>query len=304
MNLRAMKPDQRRALERAHAHSLSFHESLPERPQHVTATLEDLRDAIGGPTPEMGAPSDEVIDLLVEAVEPGLMGMVGSRFFGWVIGASHPAGIAADWLTSAWGQNAGLYHVTPAAAVVEEVASEWLLDILRLPPECSIGFVTGATLANFTCLAAARGEVLRRVGWDVEVDGLTGAPVVNVFAGCDAHSTVFSSLQYLGLGRERVIAIGTDEAGRMDAEALETAMGRHSGPAIVIAQAGQINTGAFDPVGEISEIAHRQDAWVHVDGAFGLWARACPARAHLAEGVDLADSWATDGHKWLQTPYW
>lgn len=298
-----MKPDERRALERAHAHSLAFRESLAERPQHVSATLEELREAIGGPTPEMGSPSDEVIDRLARAVEPGLRGMAGSRFFGWVIGASHPAGVAADWLTSAWGQNAGLYNVTPAAAVVEEVASEWLLDILRLPSECSVGFVTGATLANFTCLAAARGEVLRRAGWDVEADGLIGAPQVNVFVGRDAHSTVFSALQYLGLGRERAIAIGTDKAGRMDAEALETAMARHSGPAIVISQAGQINTGAFDPVGAISEIAHRHDGWVHVDGAFGLWARACPAREHLAEGVDAADSWATDGHKWLQTPY-
>ncbi|MEN8145517.1 MAG: pyridoxal-dependent decarboxylase [Gemmatimonadota bacterium] len=298
-----MRPDHLRALERAHARSVAFQESLPERPQHVTATLSELREAIGGPTPEAGSPSDEVIDRLADAVEPGLMGMAGPRFFGWVIGASHPAGIAADWLTSAWGQNAGLYTVTPAAAVVEEVAAGWLLDILQLQPECSVGFVTGATLANFTCLAAARGEILRQAGWDVEADGLFGAPPVHVYVGRDAHTTVFSALQYLGMGRERVIAIGTDDEGRMDAEALDIAMARHGGPAIVVTQAGQINTGAFDPVGVVSDIAHRHGAWVHVDGAFGLWARACPARAHLAEGVDSADSWATDGHKWLQTPY-
>ena len=229
--------------------------------------------------------------------------MAGSRFFGWVIGASHPMGVAADWLTSAWGQNAANHVASPAAAAAETVAARWLLDILDLPPEASVGFVTGATAANHVCLAAARGSVLRRFGWDVEGDGLFGAPPIHVVVGDDAHTTVFSALQFLGLGHNRVIRVAADAQGRMLLPAFEQTMASlPPGPVIVVMQAGQLNTGGFDPAAIVA-IAHARGAWVHVDGAFGLWARACPRVAYLAQGLEDADSWATDGHKWLQTPY-
>jgi glutamate/tyrosine decarboxylase-like PLP-dependent enzyme len=231
------------------------------------------------------------------------MGMAGPRFFGWVIGASHEVGVAADMLTSAWGQNAGMYAGTPAAAVAEKAAGDWLLDILRLPKDCSVGFVTGATMANFACLAAARNEVLRRAGWDVEAKGLYGAPRVRVLLGADAHTTVYAALRFLGFGAETAEPISTDDQGRMKADVLARALAQGEGPAIVIAQAGQINTGAFDPVGEIASACRAHDAWLHVDGAFGLWARAVPEMADMTSRLEEADSWATDGHKWLQLPY-
>ena len=229
--------------------------------------------------------------------------MVGPRFFGWVIGATEPAGMAADWLTSAWAQNVGNAHATPAASACEERTGQWLLDLLDLPRESSIGFVTGATIANFTCLAAARGEVLRRVGWDAEADGLFGAPPIHVVLGEEAHSTVSSGLRYLGLGAKRVVSVPVDEQGLMKPGAFAKAVEKLDGPIIAIAQAGHINSGGFDPFEEIAAAAHAKGAWLHVDGAFGLWARACPDRAHLGRGLDLADSWGVDGHKWLQTPH-
>lgn len=254
-------------------------------------------------TPERGAPMEAVVAELASLAEPGLANMVGPRFFGWVIGATEPAGVAADWLTSAWGQNTGNAHATPASSACEEVSGRWLLDLLDLPRESSVGFVTGATIANFTCLAAARGEVLRRTGWDVEADGLFGAPNVHVVLGEEAHSTVFSGLRYLGLGAKRVVSVPVTEQGLMKAGAFARAIEKLDGPIIAIAQAGHINSGGFDPFKEIAEAAHAKGAWLHVDGAFGLWARACPDRAHLGRGLELADSWGVDGHKWLQTPH-
>jgi glutamate/tyrosine decarboxylase-like PLP-dependent enzyme len=262
-----------------------------------------MRSLFDAPTPEQGAPSADVIQDLVTLSASGLRAMTGPRFFGWVIGASHPVGVAADWLTAAWGQNAGNHEASPAAAAAEAVAAKWLLNLLDLPRDASVGFVTGATMASFVCLAAARGAVLRRVGWDVERDGLFGAPPINVLIGDDAHTSVFSSLSFLGLGHDRVHRIATDAQGRMLANAFVQALDACDGPTIAIVQAGQLNTGAFDPVVPIIAAARARDAWVHVDGAFGLWARACPGIAHLAAGFDAADSWATDGHKWLQTPY-
>jgi glutamate/tyrosine decarboxylase-like PLP-dependent enzyme len=211
--------------------------------------------------------------------------------------------MAADWLTSAWAQNVGNAYATPTASAIEETCSRWLLDLLDLPRESSVGFVTGATVANFTCLAAARGEVLRRAGWDGEANGLFGAPPIHVVLGEDAHSTVFSALRYLGLGTERVVSVPIDDEGRMRAGAFEAAMRDLDGPIIAIAQAGHINSGAFDPFAEIAPIVRAKNAWLHVDGAFGLWARTAPDLAPLATDVDLADSWGTDGHKWLQTPH-
>jgi glutamate/tyrosine decarboxylase-like PLP-dependent enzyme len=295
--------DLRALLQKALDAAVSYRGGIAERPQRPELGYAEMRARFDAPVPEKGEAPDSVIAELIKLAPPGLAAMAGPRFFGWVIGGTAPAGVAADWLTSAWGQNTGNALATPAASAVEEVAGRWLLDLLDLPRESSVGFVTGATMANFTCLASARGEVLRRIGWDVEAQGLFGAPPINVVLGAEAHSTVFSALKYLGLGAQRVIAVPTDENGAMRANAFAKAMQLLSGPIIVIAQAGHINSGAFDPFAEIAAIAREKGAWLHVDGAFGLWARATTDRAHLANGVDLADSWGADGHKWLQTPY-
>lgn len=301
--IRMPDDDARTALDAAHRHALAFHRTRATRPPAATASFAALLDAFGGPAPETGVPASEAIEQLAAAAEPGLMGTAGPRFFGWVVGGSHPVGVAADWLTSVWGQNAGCYEGAPAAAVAEQVAGQWLIDLLGLPPECSVGITTGATMSNFVCLAAARGALLRRVGWDVEADGLFGAPRIAVFIGEDAHASVFAALRYLGFGERSLVRIATDDAGRMRADALRAALAHCHGPHLVIAQAGHIMTGAFDPIGEIAALVHERGGWLHVDGAFGLWARACPARAALAQGVEHADSWATDAHKWLQAPY-
>jgi glutamate/tyrosine decarboxylase-like PLP-dependent enzyme len=255
------------------------------------------------PVPRAGAPLDQIISELIALSEPGLAAMTGPRFFGWVIGGTEPAGVAADWLASAWGQNAGNAAATPSAAAAEEISGRWLLELLDLPRESSVGFVTGATIANFTCLAAARGEVLRRVGWDADKQGLFGAPPIHVVLGEEAHSTVFSALKYLGLGTDRVVSVPTNADGRMRTDAFEVALKKLDGPIIAIAQAGHINSGAFDPFDEIAPLVHAKGGWLHVDGAFGLWARVAPDLAYLARGVEQADSWGTDGHKWLQTPH-
>jgi glutamate/tyrosine decarboxylase-like PLP-dependent enzyme len=293
----------RAALETAYSQALHFHDARRSHAPLATADFNSLHDAFGGPTPESGAAAADVITSLADAAGPGLMGTAGPRFFGWVVGGSHPVGVAADWLTSVWGQNAGSYHGAPASAVAEQVAARWLVDILHLPQECSVGFTTGATMSNFVCLAAARGALLRRVGWDVEADGMFGAPPIPVFIGDDAHASVLASLRYLGFGVLSVVRIATDSAGRMKTPALDSALTSCSTPPIVIAQAGHIMTGAFDPIDEIAVLTHARGGWLHVDGAFGLWANACPERAHLARGIEAADSWATDAHKWLQAPY-
>ena len=228
--------------------------------------------------------------------------MPSGRFFGFVIGGTHPAALAADWLVSAWDQNAGLRTVTPAMSAVEQVTAGWLLDLLGLPDEAAVGFVTGGTMANFTCLAAARDAVLRRAGWDVGVDGLVGSPGVRVLVGAERHDSVDLTMRYLGLGAPEVVAV--DDQGRLRADALEAALGADdTGPTIVALQAGNIHSGAFDPFAEAIEIAHRHGAWVHVDGAFGLFAGASAAYRHLVAGYEAADSWATDAHKTLNVPY-
>jgi len=289
-------------LGRAYEHACNFRDNVSERAPRPTISPGELLALFDGPTPEVGENPVAVIDALNAAADPGLTASVGPRFFGWVIGASEPVGVAADLLTSVWGQNAALYACSPAAAMAEKVASRWLLDILRLPKESSIGFVTGATMAGFVCLAAARTAVLSRVGWDVEIDGLMGAPAVRVFIGQDAHVTIFAALRYLGFGN-RAVRIPTDSQGRMDAAALNAHLAADHGPAIVMAQAGQINTGAFDPIREIASVCRQHNAWLHVDGAFGLWAQLVPEMNELTAGMENADSWSTDGHKWLQLPY-
>ena len=295
--------DQARLFSDAARRAAFFRETLPDRRQRPLADYGEMLRRLAAPTPETGLPADEVIGALDEQMQPGLHAMAGARFFGWVIGASHPVGVAADWLASAWGQNAGNHQASPAAAATETVAAGWLLDLLGLPREASVGFVTGATVANFVCLAAARSEVLRRVGWDVEARGLFGAPPIKVVIGDDAHTTVFAALQLLGLGHDRVVRVATDTQGRIEAEAFAVALKASEGPAIAVLQAGQINTGASDPFRRLMPFAHRHGAWIHVDGAFGLWARASAQTAEQVAGVEEADSWATDGHKWLQTPY-
>lgn len=293
--------DHRALFERAAEHAAAFRDSLADRsPWPLQGPALERR--FDGPTPEAGERGEAVIDALADAAEPGLAVNAGPRFFGWVIGAAHPVGVAADMMASAWAQNAGNHFCSPAAAMAERTAARWLLDMLRLPDSSSVGFVTGATMAGFVCLAAGRNEVLRRVGWDVEADGLQGAPRIRVFVGEDAHVTVISALRYLGLGANPT-RIATDAEGRMDAEALAVALAAGQGPAIVIGQAGQINTGAFDPFTAIAEVCREHGAWLHIDGAFGLWARAVPELARLTAGIDEADSWSVDGHKWLQLPY-
>ncbi|CAN7437005.1 aminotransferase class V-fold PLP-dependent enzyme [Phenylobacterium sp. LjRoot225] len=288
--------------ERALGHASRYRAMLDSRSPWPALNGAALNARFDGPTPEQGRDALAVIDDLVAAAEPGLAGAAGSRFFGWVIGASHPAGVAADMLTSAWGQNAGNHGCSPAAAVAEQVAGRWLVDMLRLPAESSVGFVTGATMASFTCLAAARNAVLARVGWDVEAFGLVGAPPVRILLGEEAHATIGCALRYLGFGSQAT-RIAADAEGRMDAGALAAALAAGEGPAIVIAQAGQMNTGAFDPFEPIVRACREHGAWLHVDGAFGLWARVAPELDALTRGVEAADSWAVDGHKWLQLPY-
>ncbi|MGD2132153.1 MAG: pyridoxal-dependent decarboxylase [Maricaulaceae bacterium] len=298
-----METTVRRLFEHASERAAHYREDADERAPRAADAPREAYARFDGPTPETGEDPLAIIDALADAAEPGLMDVSGRRFFGWVIGGSDEVGVAADFLTSAWGQNAGNVFCSPAAAAAETVAARWLLDILRLPHESAVGLVTGATMANFVGLAAGRQAVLERAGWDLEADGLQGAPPIRVFIGEEAHSTTFAALRYLGFGQRQIIRVETDGQGAMNAGALERALKAGEGPALIAAQAGQINTGAFDPVGDIVDVAAHAGAWVHVDGAFGLWARACPDRAALAEGVEKADSWATDGHKWLQAPY-
>jgi glutamate/tyrosine decarboxylase-like PLP-dependent enzyme len=278
-------------------------EGLPDRPVRSTASLAELRATLGGPLPEEPAESREVIAALAAAAEPGVVPSSSGRFFGFVVGGATPAAVAADWLTSVWDQNAGLYVLGPAASVVEEVAGAWLAELLGLPRQVSVGFVTGAQLANTTGLAAARYEMLRRVGWDTEVAGLCGAPRLQVIAGQGRHGTIDRALRLLGLGTASIVEVEMDAQGRMQLAALRRALEQDDGPAIVCTQVGNVNTGAVDPVGEICDVAHGHGAWVHVDGAFGLWAAASPRLRRLVAGVERADSWATDAHKWLNVPY-
>lgn len=288
---------------KAHQLASAYRARATSRKPAPEMSSQDVFELFDGPTPEHGEDGLAVIDSLAKAAEPGLMTKTGKRFFSWVIGASNPVGVAADWLVSAWGQSAGLYATSPAGAMVEKAAAKWLLDVLCLPENASVGFVTGATMANFVGLAVGRNEVLLRAGYDLEARGLSDSPKVRVLVGADAHSTIYASLRYLGFGTQQIEVIATNDQGAIEINALEATLEGNQKPVIVAAQAGQINTGAFDPIGRIAQTCKRYNSWLHVDGAFGLWARACPDRAFLAEGLENADSWATDAHKWLQAPY-
>ena len=259
----------------------------------------DRLEALGGPLPEEPTDPLAVLAVLDEVGSPATVASAGGRYFGFVIGGSLPVALAANWLAGAWDQNAGLVVTSPVAAALEESALEWLRELLSLPAGTGGGFVTGATMANFTALAAARHAVLASAGWDVEASGLYGAPPITVVVGEEAHVSLLKALAMLGLGRDRVVRVPADGQGRMRADALPPV----AGPAIVCAQAGNVNSGAFDPLEDICAAAHASGAWVHVDGAFGLWAAAAPSRSHLTQGAGEADSWALDAHKWLNVPY-
>jgi glutamate/tyrosine decarboxylase-like PLP-dependent enzyme len=276
-------------------------DTLGERPVFPDVTPEQLREALGGPLPDEPLDPEQVVRELAAAAEPGVVAIGSGRYFGFVIGGSLPAALAADWLTTAWDQNAGLYVGGPSASVAEQVVHEWLVEIFGLPRDASIGYVTGTQMAQVTGLAAARHKVLHAAGWDVNRDGLNGAPPVRVLVGEKRHVTVDRALRLLGLGTPD--AVEMDEQARLRADALAAELERSDGPTIVSAQVGEVNTGAFDPLPEIADACQRAGAWLHVDGAFGLWAAASPRFSHLVAGVERADSWTTDGHKWLNVPY-
>jgi glutamate/tyrosine decarboxylase-like PLP-dependent enzyme len=279
-------------------YAADFLESLPERPVMPMVDLEELRSRMGGPVPDGSTDPREVIAELASVGSEAAIGIPGGRYFGFVIGGAVPAALAADWLTSTWDQNAGLFVIGPAAAVAEEVTGAWLADLLRLPRATSFAFVTGTQMAHATALAAARNHVLAEVGWDVERDGLVGAPAIRVLAGEKVHSTVYRALRLIGLGTACVEAIPADDQARMRADAVREALAAGDGPTIVCVQAGEVNAGSFDPFEPIADAAEEVGAWLHVDGAFGLWAAASPRFAHLTAGAERADSWSTDAHKW------
>ncbi|PVZ03434.1 pyridoxal phosphate-dependent decarboxylase family protein [Actinomycetospora cinnamomea] len=292
------------ALDRARRFADGWLASLPERPVGVPVADAEMRARLDDRLPEEGRPAARVLDELASALEPGLVASGGPRYFGFVTGGALPVALGADWMVAAADQNAAARVMSPAAAAVEEVTGGWVLDLLGLPAEAAVGFVTGAQMANVSCLAAARHALLAAEGWDVEGDGLAGAPVPTVVVGEAVHSTVLRALRLLGLGSGRAVRVGADDQGRMRPERLREALAAIDGPVLVCAQAGQVDTGAGDPFDAVADlVAARPRAWLHVDGAFGLWAAAAPARRHLVAGVERADSWAVDAHKWLNVPY-
>ncbi|MGQ0735552.1 MAG: pyridoxal phosphate-dependent decarboxylase family protein, partial [Acidobacteriota bacterium] len=292
-----------RLLTRAHDLARAYLHSLPERFVNARVPASSIAERLGGPLPDASEDPLDVLEALAAGVEPGLVATAGPRYFGFVTGGSLPVAVAADWLVSAWDQNVGLHVMSPAIAALEDITAAWILDLLGLPPTASVGFVTGAHMANVTALAAARHEVLRRAGWDVEAGGLQGAPRVAVLAGDQAHASIGAACRMIGLGASTIQRIASDDQGRMLVDDLARTLAACDGPTIVCAQAGNVNTGACDPIDEIAARCRASGAWLHVDGAFGLWAAAAPDRRHLVAGLDAADSWSTDGHKWLNVPY-
>ncbi len=299
-------PEDAEPLARAAALSVEYLAGVDERPVGRPMDAIGLRRSLGGPDgslPAAGTDPVRVLEELAVAADPGLVASAGSRYFGFVVGGSLPAALGADWLTSAWDQNAFSFVSSPAASVIEETAARWVLDVLGLPPSASAGFTTGATTANIVGLAAARHAVLARAGWDVADRGFAGAPPVRVLVGEEVHASAIAALRLLGFGIGTLERLPVDGQGAMRPDAAEAALRGATGPVIVVLQAGNVNSGAFDPVGPIAEAAHDVGAWVHVDGAFGLWAAAAPGFRSLLQGHETADSWATDTHKWLNVPY-
>jgi glutamate/tyrosine decarboxylase-like PLP-dependent enzyme len=293
----------RQVLEAAVAIANAYLDTVAARHVGGTATREQLLGALGGALPR--GPSDpvEVLQALARDGDPGIVATIGPRYFGFVTGGAVPVTVAADWISSAWDQNGAFFVMSPTTAVIEDIVAGWLLELLDLPRHSGVGFVTGCHMANFTCLAAARHEVLRRVGWNVESQGLQRAPRVRVIAGAEVHISAVGALRYLGFGSDEIEIIPSDHQGRMHADALEAALASGNQPTIVCAQAGNVNTGATDRLDAIITAAHARGAWVHIDGAFGLWAATVPELRSQVRGIEKADSWATDAHKWLNVPY-
>lgn len=295
--------DRIRGLDAAHRAALEFLGSLEERPVWPRATLAEMLDAFGGPLPAEGMDAEDVIDEIVSRADPGLVAIPGGRFFGFVIGGTHPAALAADWLVSAWDQNSGSALLTPTTVALERIAGRWMLDVLGLPESASVGFVTGGQMANFTCLATARNAVLARSDWDLGERGLRGSPPLRFIVGADRHGSIDRAARFLGIGRSEITVVESDAQGRMRPEELRRALADGAGPTVVCLQAGEVHTGAFDDFASLVPIAHEHGAWVHIDGAFGLWAAASESLRPLTAGMSGADSWATDAHKTLNVPY-
>ena len=300
--------DWEKVIEAAIGPATSYLESLPDRRVYRPTDPEEIRALIGGPLPEQGSNPEDVVAALGRDLEPFLAAHASGRYFGFVIGGLHPASYGAELLASTWDQNAGLYAVAPGVAVAEEVAAGWVLELLDLPRDATVGFVTGGQMATFTCLAAARHHVLREAGWDVEAAGLQGAPQVHVVVKSEWHSTVPRALRFLGLGDSTSVVVPSDDQSRIDPHALDAALADLEGPTIVCVESANVNTGSFDPFEAVADAAerHRQrgnPTWVHVDGAVGLWARASADRAPLAAGLERLDSWSTDAHKLLNVSY-
>lgn len=290
-------------LDKARNHAEEYLHLQNDRHVGARASREEMLAALQSPLSIKGEDDAGIIDLLASQAERGAIASGSPRYFGFVIGGSSPVAMAADWLVSSWDQNAGIYATSPLSSVIEEVAANWIVELLGLPSQSEVGFVTGCQMANFTCLAAARHSMLRRAGWDVEADGLMGAPRVHLVTSAESHVTIDVALRYLGFGTRAIHRVESDDQGRMHAGKLRELLATLNGPIIICAQAGNVNTGAFDPLLEIGQLANKHDAWLHIDGAFGLWARASKKHQALAEGMELADSWATDAHKWLNVPY-
>ncbi len=297
-----MDPSQSLA-QRAAAHAADYLANVRERTVRATLSGDELRELLGGPLPAGKDDPIRVLDTLAEAGRKGTVASQGPRYFGFVTGGSIPAAMVADWLVSAWDQNAQVFVMSPISAVIEQIVAEWLKELFGLPGSWSVGFVTGAQMASFTGLLTARHELLRREGWDVERHGLFGAPPIEVITSDESHRTIFSALRMCGLGAERVRRVEADAQGRMRPDRLESILRSGTGPCIVCAQIGNVNTGAADPIAEIASLTGERGAWLHVDGAFGLWAATSETRRHWAAGIERADSIATDGHKWLNVPY-
>jgi glutamate/tyrosine decarboxylase-like PLP-dependent enzyme len=296
--------DRERALDAARLGASAFLTSLADRPVWPRADLDEMLDVFGGDLPDEGMDAAALVADLAARADPGLVAIPGGRFFGFVIGGSLPAALAADWLVSAWDQNSGSSSLTPATVALERVAGTWVCDLLGLPTTASVGFVTGAQMSNVTCLATAQHAVLRRAGWDLAARGLRGAPPLRLVVGEHRHGSIDRAARFVGIGTDELIVVPSDGEGRMLPDALAAALDSTPvGPTVVCLQAGEVHTGAFDPFAELVPIARAHEAWVHVDGAFGLWAGASAQLRHLVTGIADADSWTTDAHKTLNVPY-
>jgi glutamate/tyrosine decarboxylase-like PLP-dependent enzyme len=295
--------DERELLSRTAGLAADFLDTLAERPVFPRDSVEEIAGALGGPLPDEPSDPLDVIELMAREIDRGVVATAGSRYFGYVIGGALPATVAADWLTTIWDQCAGLGALGPSASVVEVIVGDWLKELLALPPHASFAITTGCQMAHVTALAAARHAVLSARGWDVRERGLAGSEPITVAVGQFRHVTVDRALRLLGIGGGQLVVVDADHAGRMRPDELRRTLAGIDGPTIVCAQAGEVNTGSFDPLSEIVEIVRETDAWLHVDGAFGLWVATSPQRRHLLDGAGSADSWATDGHKWLNVPY-